>query len=88
MQESGRVVRAICLMDHPIPNTNNTVSCQIIIPGNQVSRKNGRLASCALLALLLTFATADIYIACVSAAHHVAAENKFIAICSTTVETG
>eukprot|EP00730_Choanoeca_flexa_P000403 TRINITY_DN10185_c0_g3_i1.p1 TRINITY_DN10185_c0_g3~~TRINITY_DN10185_c0_g3_i1.p1 ORF type:complete len:444 (+),score=115.63 TRINITY_DN10185_c0_g3_i1:50-1381(+) len=69
VEEAGRVVRAICLMDHPIPNTSDTVSCQIIIPGNQADRKN------------------DIYIACVSAAHHVAAENKYIAILSTTVET-
>ncbi|EDQ92200.1 uncharacterized protein MONBRDRAFT_17747 [Monosiga brevicollis MX1] len=70
VKKEGEVVRAICLMDHPIPQTNNAVSCQIILPGNQVDRKN------------------DIYIACVSAAHHVAAEGKYIAICSTMVETG
>ena len=37
----GQVVRAICLMDHPIPQTNDNVSCQIIIPANQAGRKNG-----------------------------------------------
>ncbi len=36
-----QVVRAICLMDHPIPNTADSLSCQIIIPQNQVGRKNG-----------------------------------------------
>lgn len=28
----GRVIRAICIMDHPIPNTNNAQSIQIILP--------------------------------------------------------
>jgi Rab GDP dissociation inhibitor len=40
VKKVGRVVRAICIMDHPIPNTNNAVSCQIILPGNQCDRKN------------------------------------------------
>ena len=65
----GKVVRAICITGAPIPQTRDNVSCQIIIPGAQVGRKN------------------DIYIACVSNAHNVAAEGKYIIICSTTVET-
>lgn len=36
----GQVVRAICILDHPIPNTNNAQSCQIILPQNQVQRKH------------------------------------------------
>ena len=28
----GKIVRAICIMDHPIPHTNNATSCQVIIP--------------------------------------------------------
>jgi len=36
----GRVVRAICITDHPIPSTNNAASAQLIIPGVQVQRKN------------------------------------------------
>jgi len=56
-------------MNHPIPNTSDSLSCQIIIPGNQCSRRN------------------DVYISAISYAHNVAAEGKFIAICSTTVET-
>lgn len=40
VKKTGSVIRAICIMDHPIPNTNNNESCQIIIPQNQVGRKN------------------------------------------------
>lgn len=32
VQETCRVVRAICIMDHPIPRTNDATSCQIILP--------------------------------------------------------
>lgn len=35
-----RVIRAICILDHAIPNTNEVDSCQIIIPQGQVHRKN------------------------------------------------
>jgi len=34
----GQVIRAICLLNHPIPNTNDAQSCQIIIPQKQVNR--------------------------------------------------
>lgn len=36
----GRVIRAICIMDHAIPNTNNAQSCQIILPQKQTGRKS------------------------------------------------
>jgi len=36
----GKVVRAICIMNHPIPDTAGTNSCQVIIPQNQVNRKH------------------------------------------------
>eukprot|EP00088_Acartia_fossae_P048980 TRINITY_DN5364_c0_g1_i1.p1 TRINITY_DN5364_c0_g1~~TRINITY_DN5364_c0_g1_i1.p1 ORF type:complete len:444 (+),score=146.67 TRINITY_DN5364_c0_g1_i1:84-1415(+) len=36
----GQVVRCICLMDHPIPNTKDALSTQIIIPQKQVGRKS------------------------------------------------
>lgn len=65
----GQVIRAICILNHPIPNTNNVNSCQIIIPQNQVNRKH------------------DIYVCLISFAHNVAAQGKYIAIVSTTVET-
>lgn len=36
----GSVVRAICLLNHPVRNTDNSNSCQIIIPRGQVHRQN------------------------------------------------
>lgn len=39
--EDTKVVRAICLLKHPIPGTDDSDSVQIIIPQNQVNRKNG-----------------------------------------------
>jgi len=42
----GQVVRAICILDHPIANTNNAASCQIIIPQKQVNRKFDIYVSC------------------------------------------
>lgn len=65
----GQVIRAICILNHPIANTGNINSCQIIIPQNQVNRKH------------------DIYVCLISFAHNVAAQGKYIAIVSTTVET-
>lgn len=35
-RKTGRVVRSICILDHPIPNTDNAESVQIIIPAQQV----------------------------------------------------
>ncbi|MFH4975420.1 hypothetical protein AB6A40_002129 [Gnathostoma spinigerum] len=38
VKKVGQVVRAICLLNHTIPNTNDSQSCQIIIPQKQVGR--------------------------------------------------
>ncbi|XP_039997984.1 rab GDP dissociation inhibitor beta [Xiphias gladius] len=65
----GQVIRVICILSHPIGNTGDINSCQIIIPQNQVNRKH------------------DIYVCMISFAHNVAAQGKYIAIASTTVET-
>ncbi|KAI0463754.1 Rab GDP dissociation inhibitor alpha [Komagataella kurtzmanii] len=35
-----KVIRAICILNHPVPNTHDTDSAQIIIPQNQIGRKN------------------------------------------------
>ncbi|KAF3993997.1 hypothetical protein FT663_00017 [Candidozyma haemuli var. vulneris] len=35
-----KVIRAMCIMDHPVPNTHDLDSVQIIIPQNQVGRQN------------------------------------------------
>lgn len=40
IKKTGRVIRCICLMDHPIPNTKDALSTQIIIPQKQVNRKS------------------------------------------------
>lgn len=40
VRETGKVVRCICFLNHPIPNTNDSESVQIIIPGPQVGRTN------------------------------------------------
>ena len=39
---TGKVIRAICIMDHAVPNTNNSTSCQIIIPQKQLNRRSGK----------------------------------------------
>ncbi|XP_071381652.1 rab GDP dissociation inhibitor alpha isoform X2 [Centroberyx affinis] len=69
VRKAGQVIRVICILSHPIKNTNDANSCQIIIPQNQVNRKS------------------DIYVCMISYAHNVAAQGKYIAIVSTTVET-
>jgi Rab GDP dissociation inhibitor len=69
VKKTGQVVSCICILSHPIPNTNNAESAQIIIPQKECKRKN------------------DIYISCVSNAHHVAPKNKWIALVSSNVET-
>lgn len=41
-----RVIRAICLLNHPVPSTNNADSCQIIIPQRQLKRKHDVYIAC------------------------------------------
>jgi len=36
----GQIVRAICILSHPIPSTNNSASCQFILPQKQMNRRN------------------------------------------------
>ncbi|CEF70674.1 GDP dissociation inhibitor [Strongyloides ratti] len=69
-KKNSQVVRGICIIDHPIPDTNDAASCQIIIPQKQVNRGS------------------DIYISCVSNANQTAPKGWYIAMVSTTVETG
>lgn len=40
VKKTGRVIRCTCLLTHPIPNTDNVDSVQIIIPQNQIGRKH------------------------------------------------
>ncbi|CAG9330908.1 unnamed protein product [Blepharisma stoltei] len=46
VRPTGRVVRAICILNHPIPNTGDAASCQIIIPQRQTGRHNDIYISC------------------------------------------
>jgi len=39
-EKKGTIIRAICILNHPIPNTNNSASCQLIIPQKQVNRQH------------------------------------------------
>ena len=39
---TGKVIRAICIMDQNIPNTDNSTSTQIIIPQKQLNRNFGK----------------------------------------------
>ncbi|CAG8735483.1 3365_t:CDS:2, partial [Cetraspora pellucida] len=36
----GKVIRAICVLKHPIPNTDNVDSIQLVIPQNQIKRQH------------------------------------------------
>jgi len=74
-QVKWHVIRAICILNAPIPETKNSdggpaLSCQIIIPQKQLNRKN------------------DIYVMMVSSAHGIAAKDYYVAIVSTVCETG
>lgn len=53
---TSRVVRATCILSHPIPNTDNAHSVQIILPQKQIGRRSG--ARLLLLPLLLCRAVA------------------------------
>ena len=40
VQIKGKIIRRICILNHPIPGTGECDSCQIIIPQNQINGKN------------------------------------------------
>jgi len=42
LKPSNQIVRAICILNHPIPETNDASSVQIIIPAKQLERNNGK----------------------------------------------
>ncbi|KAG1371681.1 guanosine nucleotide diphosphate dissociation inhibitor [Cocos nucifera] len=46
VKKVGRVARAICIMSHPIPNTNDSHSVQIILPQKQLGRKSDMYVFC------------------------------------------
>ncbi|KAL1922049.1 uncharacterized protein VTP21DRAFT_10691 [Calcarisporiella thermophila] len=46
VRKVGSQVRAICILKHPIPNTDNSNSMQLIIPQNQVGRQHDIYIAC------------------------------------------
>ena len=64
VKPTGILVRCICILNHPIPNTNNSESVQIIIPGPQVGRVNDIFVCCVGNALAVS--APGIYVAIVS----------------------
>lgn len=42
VKPSGHLLKAICILNHPIPGTDDSDSLQLIIPQSQVGRKNGK----------------------------------------------
>ncbi|KAJ0035937.1 hypothetical protein Pint_26484 [Pistacia integerrima] len=46
VRKVGRVARAIAIMSHPIPNTNDSHSVQVILPQKQLGRKSDMYLFC------------------------------------------
>ncbi|KAI4367501.1 hypothetical protein MLD38_023234 [Melastoma candidum] len=46
IKKVGRVARAICIMSHPIPDTNDSHSAQVILPQKQLGRKSDMYLFC------------------------------------------
>ncbi|KAI4318457.1 hypothetical protein MLD38_032158 [Melastoma candidum] len=46
VKKVGRVARAICIMSHPIPDTNDSHSAQVILPQKQLDRKSDMYLFC------------------------------------------
>lgn len=46
VQVVGHLLKAICILTHPVPHTDNSDSAQLIIPQSQVRRKNGMVWLC------------------------------------------
>jgi len=46
VQKVGKVARAICIMSHPIPETDDSHSVQVILPQKQLDRKSDMYLFC------------------------------------------
>ncbi|KAL3724019.1 hypothetical protein ACJRO7_036097 [Eucalyptus globulus] len=46
VKKVGKVARAICIMSHPIPDTNDSHSAQVILPQKQLGRKSDMYLFC------------------------------------------
>ncbi|TPX37631.1 hypothetical protein SmJEL517_g00695 [Synchytrium microbalum] len=66
VKKVGQVVRVITFLTHPIPNTGDSDSVQIVIPQNQVNRKHGAYGPNSAMAADVQAPTTDHYVAIVS----------------------
>ncbi|XP_076614293.1 rab GDP dissociation inhibitor beta [Chaetodon auriga] len=64
VRKVGRVIRVICLLNHPVKNTHEASSCQIIIPQAQLNRKSDIYIS--VVSYAHNVASDGVYIATVS----------------------
>ncbi|KAL1812091.1 hypothetical protein ACET3Z_022156 [Daucus carota] len=46
VKKVGKVARAICIMNHPIPDTNDSHSAQVILPQKQLNRSSDMYLFC------------------------------------------
>ncbi|MBA0573120.1 hypothetical protein Golob_000412 [Gossypium lobatum] len=46
VKKVGKVARAVCVMSHPIPDTNDSHSAQVILPQKQLGRKSDMYVFC------------------------------------------
>ncbi|XP_047439556.1 rab GDP dissociation inhibitor beta [Mugil cephalus] len=74
VRKVGRVVRAICLLNHPVKNTHEANSCQIIIPQTQLHRKSDIYIS--VVSYAHNVASDGMYIATVSTAVETSSPEK------------
>ena len=44
LKPTNKIIRAICILNHPIPDTGDASSVQIIIPAKQLGRNSGKYA--------------------------------------------
>ncbi|KAM7005795.1 rab GDP dissociation inhibitor beta [Tautogolabrus adspersus] len=64
VRKAGHVIRVICLLNHPVKNTHEANSCQIIIPQTQLHRKSDVYIS--VVSYTHSVASDGLYIATVS----------------------
>ncbi|KAH9982353.1 rab GDP-dissociation inhibitor [Lactifluus volemus] len=62
--EEGKVVRAICILKHPIPGTDDADSVQLILPQNQINRRHDIYI--AMVSSTHNVCAKDVYVAIVS----------------------
>lgn len=60
----GKVIRSICILDHPIPNTKDATSCQVIIPQKQTGRQSDIFVN--MVSYAHAVCARDLYVAMVS----------------------